>query len=108
MNDLLAGLARWMLRLLLLAMGVVFFVSLLAAALVLALLWGLRALWARVTGRSVTPWAMPIDPRTGWTTVVRRSEHWKGSGRSAAPGTDTPAHLRPLPGAEDITDVQPR
>jgi hypothetical protein len=65
LNDLLAGLARWMLRLLLLAMGVVFFVSLLAAALVLALLWGLRALWARVTGRSVTPWAMPIDPRTG-------------------------------------------
>ena len=70
----------------------------------MALLWGLRALWARVTGRSVTPWAMPIDPRTGWTTVVRRSEHWMGSGRSAAPGTDTPAHLRPLPGAEDITD----
>ena len=41
MNDLLAGLARWMLRLLLLAMGAVFFVSLLAAALVLALLWGM-------------------------------------------------------------------
>ena len=108
MNDLLAGLARWMLRLLLLAMGVVFFVSLLAAALVLALLWGLRALWARVTGRSVTPWAMPIDPRAGWTTVVRRTEHWMASGRAAAPGADTPAHLRPLPGAEDVTDVQPR
>ena len=76
MNDLLAGLARWMLRLLLLAMGVVFFVSLLAAALVLALLWGLRALWARVTGRSVTPWAMPIDPRAGWSSVYRSGARW--------------------------------
>ena len=85
MNDLLAGLARWMLRLLLLAMGVVFFVSLLAAALVLALLWGLRALWARVTGRSVTPWAMPIDPRAGWTTWGHQADEY-------APDWPTYAH----------------
>ena len=52
-------------------MGVLFFLSLLAAAAVLALVWGLRALWARLTGRPVTPWVMRMDPRTGWSTVYR-------------------------------------
>ena len=57
-------------------MGVLFFLSLLGAAAVLALVWGLRALWARLTGRPVTPWVMRMDPRTGWSTVYRSTARW--------------------------------
>ncbi|OJX35847.1 MAG: hypothetical protein BGO74_10610 [Burkholderiales bacterium 68-12] len=109
MNDVLAGLTRFLVRLVLLAAGLVFFLSLLAAALVLALVWGLRLLWARLTGRAVAPWPARIDPRTAWTTVYRSSSRWSGARRPGADAearSDTPAHLRPLPGAEDVTDVQ--
>ena len=46
-------------------MGVVLFLSLVAAVMVLALVWALRAGWARLTGKPVTPWVMRMDPRTG-------------------------------------------
>ena len=73
MSDFFTDVLRLLLRLVLVAVGVVFFLSLLAAALVLALVWGLRALWARLTGRPVTPWATRIDPRAGWSSVYRSS-----------------------------------
>ena len=92
MNDFFADVLRLLLRLVLVAGGFVFFLSLLAAALVLALVWGLRAVWARLTGRPITPWTTRIDPRAG---------------ADEAPSS-VPVHLRPLPGADEVTDVQPR
>ena len=52
----MAGLTRWLIRAVLLAAGLVLFLSLFVAAMVLALAWGLRAAWARLTGRPVVPW----------------------------------------------------
>ena len=82
----------------------------LAAALVLALVWGLRALWARLKGRPVTPWATRIDPRAGWSSVYRSSTRWRAAAGTApeAPQEPLPVHLRPLPGADEVTAVQPR
>jgi hypothetical protein len=111
LNDVLAGLIRFVVRALLVAVGLVFFLSLLVAALVLALVWGLRALWAQITGRPIAPWTVRIDPRAGWSTVYRSSARWRstgGSTPSAPEDRQTPAHLRPLPGADEVTDVQPR
>ncbi len=112
MNDLLAGLARFLVRALLVAVGLVFFLSLLAAALVLALVWGLRAVWAQITGRPIAPWTVRIDPRAGWSSVYRSGARW--SRTEGAPPTppearpQPPVHLRALPGADGVTDVQPR
>lgn len=106
LNDVVSTLSRWLVRALLVAVGLVFFLSLLAAAAVLAALWGLRALWARLTGRPVMPWRMRVDPRTGWSAVYRSSERW-----SAAPARESDAPSRRggvLPGAAEVTDVQPR
>jgi hypothetical protein len=55
LNDLLRACTRWLLRAVVVAMGVVLFLSLLAAVLVLALVWGLRAVWARLTGGPSPP-----------------------------------------------------
>ena len=87
MNDFLAGLTRWLIRAVVVVAGLVIFLSLLAAVLVLALVWGLRALWARLTGRPVMPWTMRVDPRTGWSTVYRSTERW--SAARPAPAADT-------------------
>ena len=91
---------RWGLRLVVLAMGVLFFLSLLAAAAVLAVVWGLRALWARLTGRPVTPWVMRMDPRTGWSTVYRSTARWTAQ-RPEQPRRDDRD-------VTDVTDVVPR
>ena len=71
MNDVAAGLTRWLVRARLFVSGVVLFLSLLAAALLLGLVWALRALWARLSGRPSVPWVMRFDPRDSWSTVYR-------------------------------------
>ena len=117
MNDVVAGLVRLLVRVALVAAGLVVFLSLLLAALVLALSWGLRAAWARVTGRPVTPWVMHLDPRSGWSAVYRKGQARWGSaaqgraGMAEAAGEGTrPSSVRThvLPGADGVTDVQPR
>ena len=107
MNDFLAGLTRWLIRAVLVVAGLVMFLSLLAAVLVLALAWGLRAAWARLTGRPVTPSTMRVDPRTGGSTVYRSTERW--SATRTAPAADTPSRRAGvLPGADEVVDVEPR
>ena len=98
MNDIVAGAIRWTLQLVVVAMGALFFLSLLAAAAVLALVWGARAVWARLTGRPVMPWAMRMNPREGWSTVYRSTARW------TAPGPTAHAPQR----STDVTDVVPR
>ena len=118
MNEVVAGLIRLLVRVALVAAGLVVFLSLLLAALVLALSWGLRAVWARVTGRPVTPWVMRMDPRGGWSAVYRNGQaRWGGAAASRAdaaadsgPGARTSSvRTHVLPGADEVvTDVQPR
>lgn len=122
MNDVVAGLVRLLVRVALVAAGLVMFASLLLAALVLALSWGLRAAWARVTGRPVTPWVMRMDPRSSWSAVYRHGQARWGGGSGAAPGRADAAaegaglgartssvRTHVLPGADQgVTDVQPR
>jgi len=115
LNEFVAGVVRLLLRMVVIAMGLVLFASLLAAALVLALVWALRAGWARLTGQPVTPWVMRMDPRTGFSTVFRSTERWSSGRRGAAPAADgtsdeTAASRRGgiLPGAAEVTDVEAR
>jgi hypothetical protein len=102
------------LRVVVVAMGVVLFLSLVAAVMVLALVWALRACWARLTGKPVTPWVMRMDPRTGFGTVFRSTERWTAPRRGAtaadASSDESAASRRGavLPGAHDVTDVVPR
>ena len=109
-------LASWVLRAVVLVAGLVVFLSLLTAVLLLAALWGLRALWARITGRPVIPWVMGVDPRSAWRAAANRAA-WRRQGQTPAEPEQPPTPpqtgaagplMRPLPGTEDVTDVQPR
>ncbi len=111
MNEFVGGVLRLVLRLVLVAMGLVLFLSLLAAALGLALVWALRAGWSRLTGRPVTPWVMRMDPRTGFSTVFRSSQRWSAAARPtpAAQGDASASHRGGiLPGAGEVMDVEAR
>lgn len=91
----------WVLKAVLLVAGLVFALSLLVALLVLALAWGLRALWARLTGRPVTPWVMRVDPRTAWSRMRPQAGAWAEAASGGASG-------RRRPELADVTDVEPR
>ena len=89
-----------LLRLALLAAGLVFAASLAVAVVFVLFIWSVRALWARLTGRPVTPLVFRIDPREGFGRVYR--SRWRRSQfdhGSPAPGRADPG---------DVTDVQPK
>lgn len=95
------GISGFFLRLVLLAAGLVFALSLLLAACVLLLFWGLRAAWARLTGQPVVPFVMRMDPRSGFAHVFRarqeaRHEPQASSARRADPGDVTDVEIKEL------------
>lgn len=57
---------NFILRVILLLLGLVFAASLAVAVMLLAAVWGVRYAWARLTGKPVSPWVMRFDPRSGF------------------------------------------
>ena len=74
-----------MVRVVLLMVGVVFFLSLMAVACILAAVWGARALWAKLTGQPVTPWVMPMRAAGSWASMAQRAGGFGGMRSAAAP-----------------------
>ena len=92
---------NFLLRLFVLAAGLLFAVSAGIAALLMIGIWGVRAAWARLTGRAVSPFIVRIHPRQGFDAMYRRSE-----GESRTPRADSV--VQPGRAIADVTDVEPR
>ncbi|MBS3019932.1 hypothetical protein DJFAAGMI_02686 [Comamonas sp. PE63] len=97
----------------LMLVGLVFFLCLMAVACLIALAWGVRALWARLTGQPVVPMSMgSMSPFAGWQTVYRSGAEWmaqsSGNADAKKDGRETRGRRGVLPGTGDVTDVQPR
>ncbi len=92
------------LRLALVAIGAVLFLALLCGALLLGLVWGVRRVWARVTGRPVAPWVLRVDPAGLWKQAAAFR---KGPARARHATVAEPAQ-RLRAADDDITDVTPR
>lgn len=90
---------RFILRLILLAAGLVFAASLALMVLVLLAFWGLRMVWARLTGQPVTPFVMRVDPRGGFNRMYRGAPPKPVND----PGPPEPARRREI---ADVTDVE--
>ena len=88
------GVLTFLLRLVLLAAGLVFAASLLVLVAGLLVLWILRSAWARLTGQPVSPFVIRIDPRSGFSRVYR-----------ARQGGVTPQPQPVRPGRQAIADV---
>ncbi|WP_157900069.1 hypothetical protein [Rhodoferax koreensis] len=93
---------RLLLRLLLVGFALVFAASLLVVVMLLAAVWGLRAAWARITGRPVTPWVMRVNPGAGWNSVFRAGDRWQPRARASAPAGPVQRERDLI----DVTDVQ--
>ena len=93
-------LMTFVLRLFLLAAGLVFAASLAVAFVLMLCVWTLRAAWARLTGRPVTPFLVRIDPRGGFERMYRHAGRPGSSARANA--------VRRGQELGDVTDVEPR
>jgi len=97
MSDLIAGLARFIVKLILLAAGLVLAASIAVALVLLLAVWSVRATWARVRGRPVTPFVMRMNPRGGFDRMYR--------GQQASPMQGGEFRHEPREIA-DVTDVE--
>lgn len=90
----------FLLRLVLLVAGLIFAASLVVALAFLLVMWSLRAVWAKLTGRPVRPFVVRINPRSGFERMYRANQ----------PGSRTPRAdaVRPGQRPDDVTDVEPR
>jgi hypothetical protein len=91
----------FLLRLFLLLAGLLFAASLAVAAALMLAVWGIRAAWAKLTGKPVVPFIIRIDPRSGFEKMYRRGEQQ---------GTRTPRADAVQPGRkiDNVTDVESR
>ena len=99
MADFVTGMVRFLVRAVVLAMGLVFVASLVLVMAVLAVLWGLRALWAKLTGQPMTPWVMRVNPSAGWNRASRAASRWQ-------PAAKPPGGHSAGRDLADVTDVQ--
>ncbi|KQM73086.1 hypothetical protein [Xylophilus sp. Leaf220] len=102
MENFIAGVVRFLLRLALVAMAAVLAVCLLFMVAVLLSVWGVRRVWARITGKPVPAWHMGFDPGARFRQAYSTAGQWSPRGAAArkdvvdAEVTDVEA--RELPG----------
>lgn len=112
---------RFLIRVILFFMGLLFAASLAVAALLLVAVWMARAGWARLTGKPLTPWAVMFgnrfDPRAGFERFRASAARHGGApgaadvaaarARGEAAGS-VGSRLGGRGAAQDVTDVASR
>jgi len=107
---------NFVIRAILLLLGLVFAASLAVAVMLLAAVWGVRYAWGRLTGKPVTPWMASMggrfNPRSGFDRFRNAAQQ---SGPSAADvanararGESVERPVRIRGSASDVTDVSPK
>ena len=98
-------LISFLVRLLLLAAGLVMAACIASVMVLLAALWFLRAAWCRLTGRPVSPFVMGTGPRAAFDEMMRHAQGQQAGSRT--PRADAASGVR-RPLATDVTDVEPK
>jgi hypothetical protein len=102
---------NFILRVILLLLGLVFAASLAVAVMLLAAVWGVRYAWGRLTGKPVTPWVMRFNPRSGFDRFRQAAQPAEptaadvANARARGESVRSPIAIGP---ADDVTDVRAR
>ena len=105
MGDLIGGIFRFALRIVFFLAGLVFAASILVAVVFIAAAWGTRMLWAKITGKPVTPWVMKFSPGAGFR---RFNEAAAPAEPEPTPAERAAARALGEGRRPDVTDVEPR
>ena len=102
---------NFILRVILLLLGLVFAASLAVAAMLLAAVWGVRYAWGRLTGKPVTPWVMRFNPRSGFDRFCYAASPAAPTAADVVSARARGESVRSpitLGRADDVTDVRAR
>lgn len=101
MANFVTSMVRFFVRLVVLALGLLLAASLMLLLVAFAIIWGLSALWARTTGRPMTPWVMRVNPSAVWSRASQAASRWQPSAAVKQP------KFRSTAGGDlaDVTDV---
>lgn len=103
---------NFVIRVILLLLGLVFAASLAVAVMLLAAVWGVRYAWGRLTGKPVTPWVMRFNPRSGFDKFRNAAKPAEptaadvANARARGESVERPVRIRGS--ASDVTDVSPK
>ncbi|MDN6885119.1 hypothetical protein QMO14_16050 [Variovorax sp. CAN2819] len=103
---------NFVIRVILLLLGLVFAASLAVAVMLLAAVWGVRYAWGRLTGKPVTPWVMRFNPRSGFDKFRNAAQPAEptaadvANARARGESVERPVRIRGS--ASDVTDVSPK
>jgi hypothetical protein len=103
---------NFVIRVILLLLGLVFAASLAVAVMLLAAVWGVRYAWGRITGKPVTPWVMRFNPRSGFDKFRNAAQPAEptaadvANARARGESVERPVRIRGS--ASDVTDVSPK
>jgi len=103
---------NFVIRVILLLLGLVFAASLAVAVMLLAAAWGVRYAWGRITGKPVTPWVMRFNPRSGFDKFRNAAQPAEptaadvANARARGESVERPVRIRGS--ASDVTDVSPK
>lgn len=104
MSDVLLKLLGFVVRVGLLLAALVFFASLIAAGLVVLILWLLRALWAKLTGQPVSPWTFQVNRQAVWQRFNQGGFGQSGGAHNTDNVVD--AEVKEVTDVTEVTDVQ--
>jgi hypothetical protein len=103
---------NFILRVILLLLGLVFAASLAVAVMLLGAVWGVRYAWGRLTGKPVTPWVMRFNPRSGFDRFRNAANPAEPTAadvtNARARGESVVRPERIRGNARDVTDVSPK
>jgi hypothetical protein len=103
---------NFILRVILLLLGLVFAASLAVAVMLLGAVWGVRYAWGRLTGKPVTPWVMRFNPRSGFDRFRNAANPAEPTAadvtNARARGESVVRPERIRGNASDVTDVLPK
>jgi hypothetical protein len=103
---------NFILRVILLLLGLVFAASLAVAVMLLGAVWGVRYAWGRLTGKPVTPWVMRFNPRSGFDrfrNAANQAEPTAADVTNARARGESVVRAERIRGnASDVTDVSPK
>ncbi|WP_256229043.1 hypothetical protein [Variovorax sp. YR750] len=107
---------NFVIRVILLLLGLVFAASLAVAVMLLAAVWGVRYAWGRLTGKPVTPWMASMggrfNPRSGFDRFRNAAQPAEptaadvANARARGESVERPVRIRGS--ASDVTDVSPK
>ncbi len=109
MNNPLPLVFSLMLRVVWVMSGLVLLASLLFAAAVAGLVWGMRSVWGRLTGKPVTPFIFTSFSQgrsTQWESFKSASDIW--SAKAKEPQNQIVQRAKSHEVANEVTDVESR